>query len=235
MQVLLNKTANALSFILVVLITGTFVSVLRTVINKFFDTRFIYPCQKAPAGLLSVGMKEHVYLSAKQIRDSVVSLGHRLGDVLESCNDAVFVVVLHGAIHFASDLLRELNMNFPLAYVRASSYKGKRQQISVPKLEWLELDKVRNAATVVILEDIVDTGNTMQEIIRSINNLSDKNGKKYIVASLLSKQTELAGADVFLYAVAVSKDSFLFGYGLDEQNSRRHMNSIIQKGTVFEV
>ncbi len=174
--------------------------------------------------------KGNIYLSTDEIHNNVVQLSRRLRKILEGRDNVAFVIVLHGAIHFASDLLRELNMNYPLVYVRASSYKGARQQVCAPKLEWLEQDIVRNAKTVVILEDIVDTGTTIQEIIKSM----DSPDKEHIVVSMLSKQTTLSGIDNFIYAVTVPEELFLFGYGLDEQNNWRHMNSIVQKGTIYE-
>ena len=133
------------------------------------------------------------------------------------------ISVLKGSIHFTSDLYKLLWRNdIPLNFIRAISYEGTSQS----KLEifsFLDKKDIENQ-DVLIIEDIVDTGKTLNEIISYVSKF---NPKSIEVCTLLDKPSKRTMAIVPEYIGFEIRDLFVVGYGMDYNGKFRNLNDIM--------
>lgn len=134
----------------------------------------------------------------------------------------LFVSVLNGSFIFAADLLRELDMQAEIEFIKVSSYQKTRQgDLQVH----LDLKSEVRDRPIVIIEDIVDTGNTARYLM---SHLQNKQCKSAEVATLLIKP------DVFDYSFPVKyvgieiENKFVVGYGLDYDGFGRNLKHLYQ-------
>ena len=138
----------------------------------------------------------------------------------------VFVGILNGCFLFAADFIREFQGNCEVSFVKLASYQGTSSSENVKQLVGINEDLT--GRTVVILEDIIDTGNTLQEIY---NIFKDKNLKKLKVASLFFKPDVFRKELPIDYIGKSIEDKFIVGYGLDYNGLGRNYPSIYQLTT----
>ena len=133
----------------------------------------------------------------------------------------VFVSVLNGSFMFTSDLMKHLNMPCELSFVKLASYEGTSSTGKVKELVGLNNDIT--GRTVVIVEDIVDTGFTMERLIET---LRQRNPKDIRIATLLVKPDKLqVKLDIHYVAMNIPND-FIVGYGLDYDGLGRNYRDI---------
>ena len=138
----------------------------------------------------------------------------------------IFVGILNGCFLFAADFIREYKGNCEVSFVKLASYEGTSSSENVKQLVGLNEDLT--GRTVIILEDIIDTGNTLQEIYNIFRN---KNLKELKVVSLFFKP------DVFRKELPINyigkniEDKFIVGYGLDYNGLGRNYPEIYQLST----
>lgn len=133
----------------------------------------------------------------------------------------LFVSVLNGSFMFTSDLMKHLNMPCELSFVKLASYKGTSSTGKVKELVGLNNDIT--GRTVVIVEDIVDTGFTMERLIET---LRQRNPKDIRIATLLVKPDKLqVKLDIHYVAMNIPND-FIVGYGLDYDGLGRNYRDI---------
>lgn len=133
----------------------------------------------------------------------------------------LFVCVLNGSFMFAADLLRHLSFPCEVSFVKLSSYVGTVTSGKVNELIGLDFDIA--GRSVVIVEDIVDTGNTMQYLLEQLRR---KNPRDVRIATLLLKPGKLQ-VDLKIDYVAVKiPDDFIVGYGLDYDGYGRNLREI---------
>lgn len=133
----------------------------------------------------------------------------------------LFVSVLNGSFMFTSDLMKHLNMPCELSFVKLASYEGTSSTGKVKELVGLNNDIT--GRTVVIVEDIVDTGFTMERLIET---LRQRNPKGIRIATLLVKPDKLqVKLDIHYVAMNIPND-FIVGYGLDYDGLGRNYRDI---------
>lgn len=133
----------------------------------------------------------------------------------------LFVCVLNGSFMFAADLLRHLSFPCEVSFVKLSSYVGTVTSGKVNELIGLDFDIA--GRSVVIVEDIVDTGNTMLYLLEQLRR---KNPRDVRIATLLLKPGKLQ-VDLKIDYVAVKiPDDFIVGYGLDYDGYGRNLREI---------
>ncbi|NNC81995.1 MAG: adenylate kinase [Flavobacteriales bacterium] len=133
----------------------------------------------------------------------------------------LFLGVLNGCFRFASDLIANYEGPCDISFVKVASYEGTRSTGQVKRL--IGLDEKIAGRTVVVLEDIVDTGETIENILF---DLESRNAKRVIIATLLFKpDAYIKDYPIDHVALEVPND-FLVGYGLDYDGLGRNLNDI---------
>lgn len=133
----------------------------------------------------------------------------------------LFVVVLNGAFIFASDLLKKVTIDCEIAFVKLSSYKGTQSMGVVQQIIGLDLD-IKDR-TVVIIEDIVDTGLTL---VRFRETLSEMEPARVLIATCLLKPEAFKNKFPIDYVCFRIPNEFVVGYGLDYDGLGRNSGDI---------
>lgn len=133
----------------------------------------------------------------------------------------LFISVLNGSFMFASDLMKYLTISCEISFVKLASYEGTSSTGKVKELVGLNEDIT--GRTVVIVEDIVDTGLTMQRLLET---LQARHPKEIRIATLLVKPDKLkVELDIHYVAMRIPND-FIVGYGLDYEGFGRNYRDI---------
>lgn len=161
-----------------------------------------------------------LYLSHDQIQDAVKRVAAKITADLDG-KDPLFVVVLNGAFMFASDLMKYVNIPAEIAFVRLSSYVG-TQTTQVVK-EKISLDRHPGNRPLVIIEDIIDSGITMDS---TINRLKAEGINDIRIATLLFKPGAFQKSFNIDYIGFEIPNDFIVGYGLDYDDYGRNYPDI---------
>jgi len=138
-------------------------------------------------------------------------------------DDPILLVTLNGAIVFAVDLLKKLNIKCKLTCVKVSSYSGTSSTNVVKNL--IGLNEDLTGKRVIIIEDIIDTGRTYQHLV---DMLSDKGCKDLRIATMTYKP-EAYKSDLPIHYVGFSiPNKFVVGRGLDYDGYGRNLPDIYQ-------
>lgn len=135
----------------------------------------------------------------------------------------VFVGVLNGAFMFVADFMKHYPYPCELTFVKLSSYRGLTSTGIVETL--LDLPEEVEGRDVIILEDIVDTGRTLQELVHMFSN---KNVKDFKIATLFYKADLYNGEYAIDYVGMEIPDRFIVGYGLDYKEHGRNLRDIYE-------
>ena len=133
----------------------------------------------------------------------------------------LFIIVLNGAFMFASDLLKRVEMPAQLSFVKVSSYSGTESTGNVTELIGLNEDV--KGRTVVIIEDIVDSGRTMHGMVEKLKSM----GVEDLHIATLFFKPEALKYDLNIEYVAMEiPNDFIVGYGLDYDGYGRNLRDI---------
>lgn len=139
----------------------------------------------------------------------------------------LFIGILNGSFMYAADLLRHFPGQCEISFIKLASYEGTNSTGSIKNLIGLNCE-LKNR-TVIILEDIVDTGNTLQEIYAIFK---DKNLKQLKIATLFLKP-DVYKKDLLIDYIGISiPDKFIVGYGLDYDELGRNIPDVYQLTTL---
>ena len=161
-----------------------------------------------------------LFINSDKIQETIDTIARRISDDLKG-TDPLFLVVLNGAFMFAGDLLKRITIPCEISFVKLSSYIG-TQSTSVVR-ELIGLDEVLTDRTVVILEDIIDTGITMGVTIEKLKKL---NAKDVRIATLLFKPGAFRMNYEIDYVGMEIPNDFIVGYGLDYDGFGRNYPDI---------
>ena len=160
------------------------------------------------------------FIPEERILKEVARVASEINRDLEGANP-LFLSVLNGAFMFAADLMRNLTIPSEISFVKLASYAGTSSTGKVKELVGLN-DNIEGR-TVVIVEDIVDTGLTMQRLVET---LKARNPKEVRIATLLVKPDKLqVPLDIQYVAMNIPND-FIVGYGLDYDGLGRNYRDI---------
>lgn len=161
-----------------------------------------------------------ISIPEERILTEVDRLAARLNRDLEGENP-LFLCVLNGSFVFAADLFRRIDIPAEISFVKLASYEGTASTGKVKELVGLAEDIT--GRTVVVVEDIVDTGRTMQKLVA---DLKSRGPKAVHVCTLLLKPEKLkVKLDVEYIALEIPND-FIVGYGLDYDGYGRNLRDI---------
>lgn len=163
------------------------------------------------------------YLSEHKIRDRVRQLGEELHNRLAG-GQPTFVIMLKGAFIFAADLIRASRLNGEVCMVRTSSYHGTETEGKV-RLHLAPEPELIAGRDVILIEDIVDSGLTMQAFLPEL----EKHNPTSITLVTLLHKPEAARVNVKPDLVGfVIPPKFVVGYGLDYDGLGRQLPAIYQ-------
>ena len=138
----------------------------------------------------------------------------------------IFIAVLNGSFMFAADFLRHYKGECEISFVKMASYKGTQSTGKVHQL--IGLSTPVEGRDVVILEDIIDTGNTLEEIYRLFEN---QKVKSFRIATLFFKPDAYKKDLKIDYVGKPIPNRFIVGYGLDFDEIARNLPQVYQLNT----
>lgn len=159
------------------------------------------------------------YITREMINQEVQRLAERINKDY-SGQKVLFIVVLKGSIFFASDLLRNIELDCEIETVRASSYRNEMIN-STLRLSIENIDMFNK--NVIIIEDIIDTGNTLHELVKRIESEKPKSVE---IVAFLSKPDKREKPIEIKYVGIEIEPYFVIGYGLDYAEQGRHLADI---------
>jgi hypoxanthine phosphoribosyltransferase len=168
------------------------------------------------------GKRFEPYLPADEIQERILSLATAINSDYAG-KRPLFIAILNGSFMFASDLFKGLTIDAEICFIKLASYKGTRSTGNV--ITSIGLDEPLYNRHVVIIEDIVDTGNTLSKFLPQLYNQQPASLK---IAALLHKPEAL------IYPIAIDylgfnvPDKFLLGFGLDFDGLGRNLAAIYQ-------
>ena len=161
-----------------------------------------------------------LYISENKIKEQVKKIAGQINTDLNGKNP-LLLVILNGAFVFAADLLRDVTIPCEVSFIRLASYEGTSSTGEVKQL--IGLNEDIEGRTVVIVEDIIDSGLTMQELLLM---LTKKNPKEIHIASLFVKPNNLKVDLNIHYRCFDIENDFIVGYGLDYDQQGRNLPDI---------
>jgi len=160
------------------------------------------------------------YLSAAEIQTKISVIASKLNKQLDG-KDPLFMGILNGSFMFASDLYKQITVPSQITFLKLASYQGTGSTGKVKRL--IGINEDIKDKTVVIIEDIVDTGVTLDSIIKQLRGYEPK---EIIVVTLMFKPeayTKKFKVDYFAFDIP---NDFIVGYGLDYDGYGRNLADI---------
>ena len=155
-----------------------------------------------------------------EIKRRVKALAEQMSKDLEGKNP-IYLAVLNGAFIFAADLLREMTIPCEISFVKLASYQGTTSTGKVKEV--FGVNENLSGRTVVIVEDIVESGQTMKQMIES---LGTRNPTSVHICSLFFKPEKLKEELTLDYVAFSIPDDFIVGYGLDYDGLGRELKDV---------
>ncbi len=162
------------------------------------------------------------YLSELEIQQAVKSVADKIAADYKD-ETPIFVGVLNGSFMFVSDLMKAYQHPCEVSFVRLSSYQGLTSTGIVETL--LDIPENIEGRSIIILEDIIDTGRTLQKLVHLF---SKTNVKEFKIASLFYKPDVYKGEYAIDYFGLAIPDNFIVGYGLDYKEQGRNLKEVYQ-------
>lgn len=163
-----------------------------------------------------------VFIQESEIAAKILEISSSINAEYKD-KELVFIAILNGAFMFASDLMKNITIPCEISFVKVSSYEGMSTSGRVDEL--IGLNTIIENKHVIILEDIVDTGITIDKI-RTL--LTIENPASLKVCTLLYKPSAFAGKHAPELVGFSIPNKFVVGYGLDYDEKGRNLKEIYQ-------
>ena len=187
----------------------------------YIFSNFVPKFQKSDMSTIKIHDKVfRTSYSEAEILQHVKAVADRLNKDMEGKNP-LFLAVLNGSFIFAADLMRMITIPCEISFVKLASYQG---TLSTGKVkEVIGINEDITGRTVVIIEDIVESGLTMK---RMIDTLGTRNPESVHICTLLLKPEKLEVDLNVEYAAMEIPSDFIVGYGLDYNQQGRNLREI---------
>lgn len=160
------------------------------------------------------------YISSAKIRKAIDGIAKNINKDYKD-KRPVFVSVLNGSFMFTSDLMKKIKVECEVTFIKVASYSGVKSTGKIHEL--IGLNENLRGRSVVILEDIVDSGNTISKVLEELT----KQGPKSIeVVALFFKPDAFRGNHKPDYIGLEVPNDFIIGYGLDYNGLGRNLSDI---------
>lgn len=166
-------------------------------------------------------MEKKLLFSRSHIRKRVKELGEQISSDYAG-KDPLFVGVLNGVVLFFADLMREISIPMKIDFMRAASY-GSRMTSSGEIQITKDVEKPVRDRHIVLVEDIVDTGNTLAFVLKQ---MKEKDPASVKVCALMDKVERRQEEVTIDYAGFTIGSGFVVGYGLDYNEEYRNLPEI---------
>ncbi len=166
--------------------------------------------------------KFEVFITHDEIQFAIANMTKQIED--DHCDDVpVFVGVLNGAFMVVSDVIKNYNSPCEVSFVKMASYEGTASTNEVKQL--IGINQNLEGRTVVILEDIVDTGNTVEEL----KNMFKAQKVKHCKIATLFFKPEAYTKDIKIDYIGIRiPNKFIVGFGLDYDGLGRNLKDVYQ-------
>jgi hypoxanthine phosphoribosyltransferase len=172
------------------------------------------------AEITIIDKKFREFISEEMIQTRVEELAEQINKDMAG-KDVVFLGILNGAFMFASDLFKRISIEAKISFVKLASYEGTSSSGSIKELiGWNEDIKKKS---VVVIEDIVDTGNTLERIV---DELTMRKASEIRIATMFHKPDAYKKTIPLDYVGIEIPDNFVVGYGLDYNGYGRNFPSV---------
>jgi len=162
------------------------------------------------------------YISADKINEEVKRVAAEINKDYKG-KKPLFIAILNGSFMFAADLFKEINIEAEICFIKLASYKGIKSSGQVITAIGLDVDLV--GREIIVVEDIVDTGNTLSKFLPQIYHHHPASLK---IAALLHKPDAMIHPIKIDYLGFSVPNKFLLGYGLDYDGLGRNIKEIYQ-------
>lgn len=160
------------------------------------------------------------FLSETEIQKKIKELGLQISKDYAG-KKPLFIAILNGSFMFASDLFKHITIDTEICFIKLASYRGTKSSGQV--ITAIGLDTDITGRNIVILEDIIDTGKTLNEFLPQLRNQQPASLK---IAVLLHKPEATVYPITINYCGFAIPDKFMVGYGLDYNGLGRNISSI---------
>ena len=161
-----------------------------------------------------------LFIKQRDIEHNIKRIAAQINTELND-KQPFFIAVLNGAFMFAAELMKEVTIPCEITFVRLASYVGTKTTDNVEEV--LGINECLKDRTVIVLEDIVDTGNTMIALLEELKRHEPKEVK---IATLLFKPNSLKQPLTLDYVALEIPSDFILGYGLDYDGYGRNLKDI---------
>jgi len=160
------------------------------------------------------------FISRETIETRITEIAKQINTDYEG-RCPLFIVVLNGAFLFATELIKNIPLSCEITFVRLSSYSQTESTGKIRQIIGLE-EKIAER-DVIIIEDIVDTGLTMTQLLAQIEDLKPRSIE---IATLLHKPEALKKPVEMKYIGFEIENKFVVGYGLDYDGLGRNLDAL---------
>lgn len=159
--------------------------------------------------------------TSDDIQSDIDILASKINHDLKKVNVPLFLSVLNGSFMFTADLLKRIQFNCEISFIKLASYEGTSSTGKINEI--IGLTENIEGRTVIIVEDIVDTGLTLDKLC---TELRKKNPANILIATLLFKPEAYKGNLKIDYVGKAIPNDFIVGYGLDYDGLGRNLADI---------
>lgn len=161
------------------------------------------------------------YISHEIIQNQIELIAKKI-NIKHETERPIFLVILKGAVLFASDLLKNINIKkCEIEFINATSYEG--GLVSTGQVKIFNIPKNLKNRNVIIIEDIVDSGITIKSLIEM---LQTQEPKSIEIATLFRSEIARQNKIHCDYVCFESNNEFILGYGLDYKEYGRNLKDI---------
>ena len=164
---------------------------------------------------------DRILLSEQQIKTRLQTLGAEINTAYQG-REITVIAIINGAVIFVADLIRHLNIPLSLDCIRVSSYRNATSPQQAPEI----IDRIQlniNGADVLLIDDILDTGNTLSEVSKVLQSLNPASLKTCVLLDKKACRSAEFKANFVGFEIA---DEFVVGYGLDFAERYRQLPCI---------
>lgn len=160
------------------------------------------------------------FIPESEIQKRVAAVAEKINHDMAGKNP-LLLAVLNGSFIFAADLIRYLTIPCEISFVKLASYQGATSTGKIKEI--IGINENLENRDVIIVEDIVDTGNTMK---RMLETLGTRNPRSLHICTLLVKPGKLQVPLNIEYCAMEIPNDFIVGYGLDYDQQGRNLRDI---------